>query len=76
MVSPSLLLELVTDEGAVMLNESVDGDPKPFPSQLVAEHPDPLPVVPDEGVNVQLQPRYVPVFEVQLVELTPWGQTT
>lgn len=72
-VKDSCEFEEFTAGGAVIDNESADGDPTPLPSQLVAVHEPPVPVVPDAGVKVQDQPLLVPVFEEQAV--CDWRQT-
>jgi len=64
----------LTTDGAVNDNDRVDGLPMPFPSQeLLNAQGEPVPVVPDEGVNVQDQPLLVPELELQVAEVE--GQT-
>ena len=52
--------------GAVTSNDKVDGLPTPFPSQEVPVQGEPVPVVPDVGVNAQDQPLAVPEAELQV----------
>lgn len=53
-------------DGAVTCNDKVDGLPTPFPSQEVPVQGEPVPVVPDVGVNVQDQPLLEPEGELQV----------